>query len=225
MRSATRTTSFLCYLSFGIFEFLRLSQPLQLLDISVSRVECAKEKKMQTETEMSRWRGFGQSWERIQACSMDRGQWRMSLKPCVSLHSHCWGVWQQDARSLKAAGGCPVADCTVASWQGSREKQEFPEGIAEEARMFFFSFVATDAWEVEATLAALLAVWMNGGGEVESRSRSSLFLQSPLIPCYPEHSSLICNPGEGKEYLSHLPNSLNLPPSAPRGNSIFLLLL
>lgn len=45
VRSATRPTSFLCYLSFGIFEILRLSQPLQLLDISVSRVKCAKKKK------------------------------------------------------------------------------------------------------------------------------------------------------------------------------------
>ena len=134
--SATWVSAFLRF-----WDFLN---PFNKRASTAVRYQCQQsgmyKKKMETETEMSRWGGFGQSWERIQARSMDRGISRMSLKPHVSVHSHCWGVQQQDAGSLKSVGGgdCPAADCTVASWQGSRDKQEFPEGIAEEVRMFFF---------------------------------------------------------------------------------------
>ena len=189
-----------------------------LLDTSVSRVECTK-KKMETETEMSRWGGFGQSWERIQARSMDRGISWMSLKPHVSVHSHCWGVRQQDAGSLKSVWGGIVL-LLIALWppgKGQEINKNFLRGSLKKWECFFFirSRSRMRSWSYICGTTGCINGWR---GEVESRSRSSLFLQSPLIPCYPQHSSLICNPGEGKEYLSHLPNSLNLPPSAPQGN-------
>lgn len=61
--------------------------------------------------------------------------------------------------------------------------------------------------------------WVEGWGGYSGQ----VLIIPPLAsdPLLSQHSSLICHPGEYKEYLSHLLNSLHVPPRMPEGNCIY----